>query len=462
MDKSERMGSAPIGKLLWEFSVPATASMLVAALYSLTDRVFIGRGVGVDGIAAATAAFPFMIVGMAVGLLFSVGARSVASMALGAGNADRAREAVSRGTGAAFLASVAVSLLIWPFGRLLLSLFGAGPAIAEDARVFLNILLLGLPFQSAAMTASASLQVEGRPRTAFAVNLAGTALNVALAPLFIFGFHWGLVGAATATVISQIASLVLVLLVVGGKRSTLKLDWSRILPTGATTASGKLIAEEAVIGLPVFLVHLSTVAVLLAANSAIRPYGGDLALAVIGVINTVGMVVSYPIWGITNGAQPLFGYNYGARNWSRLRRLSILVALWTLILAAAAEAATVLAPEFFVGLFSDDHALAALGVRALRIFMIAFAVFPLGQVPMAYFQSTGRALPSGVLMISRNAVMFAAMLILPRWFGIDGVCLAGPAADLSTAAIGLVYLRRMRREIREGEGQEKAEVSEAA
>ncbi len=461
MDQSERMGSAPIGKLLWEFSLPATASMLVAALYSLTDRVFIGRGTGVVGIAAATAAFPFMVIAMAVGLLFSVGARSVASVALGAGKTDRARTAVSVGTGLALIATAAVSLLLWLFGRPLLSLFGAGPAIAEDARTFLNILLVGLPFQSAAMTASASLQVEGRPRTAFAVNLAGTALNLVLDPLFIFVFRWGLVGAAVATVLSQVTALILTLMAVQGKRSALRIQASRLFPTGTGISADDpatprgLAVQEAAIGLPVFLVHLATVAVLLAANGAIRPYGGDLALAVIGVINTVSMVVSYPLWGITNGAQPLFGYNYGARNRDRLRKLSILVIFWTFVFAAAAEAAIVLAPEFFVGLFSDDAALAALGVRSLRIFMIAFAAFPVGLLPMTYFQATGRALPSGILMLSRNAVMFLGMLILPRWFGLDGVCLAGPVADLTTAAIGIFYVRRMRSELsakaREGE-----------
>lgn len=456
MDKSERLGTAPIGKMLWEFSVPATATMLVAALYSFTDRIFIGRGTGVDGIAAATAAFPFMVVGMAVGLLFSVGTRSVASIALGAGNVDGAKAAVSGGTGASFLATAGVSLLIGLTGRPLLSLFGASSAIAEDARIFLNVLLLGLPFQSAAMTASASLQVEGRPQMAFVVSLAGTALNVALDPLFIFVFNWGLVGAAAATVLSQVVSLLLVLATVQGKRSSLKIDAKRLFP-----AAG-LLREETVIGLPIFLVNLATVAVLLAANSAIRPYGGDLALAVIGVVNTVGMVVSYPLYGISNGAQPLFGYNFGAGNSKRLRRLTVLVAVWTFIFAAAAEAVVVIFPEGVVGVFSDDRALAELGARSIRLFFLAFLLFPLYQLPMTYFQATGRALPAGVLMLGRNTVMFAAMLILPRWFGLDGVCLAGPVADLATAAIGTFYLFRMGTELRPDAGEKKGTEADAA
>jgi putative MATE family efflux protein len=456
MDRSTQMGSAPVGKLLWDFSVPATASMLVSAIYSLTDRIFIGQGTGVEGIAAATAAYPSMVIGMAVGLLFSIGVRSVASIALGAGNDDRAREAVSRGTAAAFLATAAVSLLLWLFSRPLLSLFGAGPRIAEDARIFLQIVLIGLPFQSAALTATTALQVQGRPRTSFFLNLAGTALNVILAPLFIFAFHWGLVGAASATALSQIASLVMVLFVVQGERSTLKIDLKRLNPWKPITL------EEAGIGLPVFLVNFATMAVLIVANNAVRPYGGDLALAVIGVVNTISLVASYPLYGVTNGAQPLFGYNYGAGNWLRIRQLARLVGFWTLVFAVTVDAAAVIAPRFIVGLFNSDPGLLDLGGRGLRIFMIAFAFFPLGQLPTAYFQATGRALPPAILLLSRNLVMIVGMLILPHWLGFDGVCLAGPLADVTTAAIGVFYLMVMQKEIGRGERGEKAVESSVA
>ncbi len=355
MDRSEAMGRAPVGRLLMQFAVPTTASMLVIALYSLVDRVFIGRGAGVDGIAAATAAFPFMIIGLAVGLLFSVGARSVASVALGAGGPDEAKAAISGAVGASFLATVAAGLAVWIFADPLLAMFGAGARIAGDAKTFLGWMLLGLPFQSAAMTVSSSLQVQGRPRSAFVVNLAGCALNVGLDWLFIFGFGWGLVGAASATAASQLFSLALSFAVVQGRSSELKVDFSRILPKPA------LLGRIAAIGAPVFLANIVSTAILLVANRAIVPYGGDMALAVIGVVNTIGMVVSYPLYGITNGAQPLFGYNYGAGEWKRLGRLSVLVAAWTLGLAALAEFAAVFRPEALIGLFGSDAALIAMG-----------------------------------------------------------------------------------------------------
>jgi len=456
MDKSARMGTAPVGSLLFEFSLPATASMLVIALYSMADRIFIGRGTGVEGIAAATAAFPFMVVGLAIGLLFSVGGRAVASVALGAGNRDRAREALSRAVGAAVLVAVAASAAMWFLAEPLLVLFGARGRTAEAALPFVRILLIGLPFQAATMTAVSSLQVQGRPRTTFLLNLAGAALNVGLDPLFIFGFGWGLVGAAAATTLSQAIGTLVVLAVVQGRKSSLRLDLGKLAP------AGKVVGETAAVGLPVFLLHLVSIGVLVVANNAIAPYGGDVGLAALGVVNTIGMVVSYPLFGITNGAQPLLGYNYGAKRWSRLKSLSVIIVAWTAAFAIAAEAASVLAPRFLVSIFSEDIALVDLGSRALRIFMACFALFPLSQAPAAYFQATGKPLPTGILMLSRSVAMIVGMLVLPRFFGPDGVFLAGPAADALTAALGAVYLLRMKREIVEGIRTEAASAAEAA
>lgn len=449
MDTTKAMGSEPIGKLLFQFALPTTASMLVSALYSLVDRIFIGQGVGVSGIAAATAAFPFMIVGMATGLLFAVGARSLASIALGAGRPEEAQEAISRATGLAFLGTSLAGILIWIFAWPLLSLFGAGAGIMAEAHAFLGWTLLGLPFMSATMAVATSLQVQGRPRASFVLNLVGSLINVLLEPLFIFVFHWGLAGAAAATALAQVLSCLLALAVVQSRKSSLRLLVRQLVPN--LSWLGRLGA----IGAPIFLVNLVSTAVLVVANRAIAPWGGDLALAVIGVVNTVGMVVSYPLYGITNGAQALIGYNYGARKWGRLERLCLLVGAWTLGLAALAQGLAMVFPHALIGVFSSDPQLVAMGSRALRLFMLAFALFPLSQLPAIYYQSTGRPLAAGILMLGRSLAMILGMLILPRWFGLDGVYYAGPLADGLSAAIGAVLLFRMVRELkaaREGEG----------
>jgi putative MATE family efflux protein len=433
------MGRDPVGKLLLEFSLPATASMLVSALYSLADRVFIGRGAGIEGIAAATAAFPVMILGMAVGMLFASGSRAAAALALGRKDPAAAVEAVSRGTGAAFLATALLSLAGRIFARPLLTLFGAGPGILEPAAEFLGILLVGLPFQSATLTAASALLVSGRPGASFAANLAGTVLNLILDPLFIFAFRWGLPGAAAATSICQVLSLVLAL--IRGGEGGLRLDPARLAPRG------RILGTVVSLGLPIFLVHIVSTAILITANNAVRPYGGDLALAVIGVVNTLGMVLGYPLYGITNGAQTLFGYNYGAGNIERLRRLSALVGIWTFLLAAAAALVSVAVPGVLIRLFNDDPALVALGSRALPVFMVLSFLFPLEQLPSSYFQSTGRPVRAGILMLSHNFAMILGMLVLPARFGFDGVCLAGPAADLVAALVGTALILRMGKEL---------------
>ncbi len=441
MDKAEAMGQRPVGRLLAEFSLPAMAGMFVSALYSLVDRIFIGHGAGVGGIAAVTAAFPVMIVGMAIGLLYSTGARSLAAVSMGRGERDKAEEYISRAAGAAFILAALSSLACFLAADPLLRLFGATSGILSEAKAYLGWVLIGAPFQAAQMAAASSLQAQGRPRSSLAVMLIGTAVNAALAPLFIFGLKQGVAGAGLAVAISEITSLAITLALVFGKKSLLRLRPACFLPVG------RALGEVAKIGLPIFLVQLLGCATMVVANVAIRPFGGEVGLAVIGIVNTVANVLGFPLFGITNGAQALWGYNYGARKWARMRRISMLVFAWTFALAALSELAMVAAPGFFIRLFSTDPSFIALGSKGLAVFLAAFILFPLETVPASYFQSTGRPLPAGILMVSRNLVMMAGMLVLPSFLGLTGVLLSGPLSDLATGAIGLGYSLRLRSEL---------------
>jgi putative MATE family efflux protein len=441
MDKAEAMGYKPMGRLLAEFSLPAVASMFVSALYNLADRIFIGRGAGVGGIAAVTAAFPVMIVGMAIGLLFSTGARSLAALSMGRGERSKAEEFVSRSTGAAFIFTFLSSAVSFLAAAPLLGFFGATDAILPEAKAYLSWILLGAPFQAAQMAAVSALQAQGRPRSSFAVMLIGTIINTGLAPLFIFGLGWGVAGAGLAVAISQGLSFALTLAFVQGRTSIIRLRAAFLLP------SFEALVEVAKIGLPLFIVQLLGCATMVVANNAVRPYGGELGLAVIGIVNTVSNVLAFPIFGITNGAQAIWGFNYGARKWDRLRRASALVFAWTFALAALAEIAMLFAPGLLIRLFASDRAFIELGSRSLAVFLAAFILFPLEIVPACYFQSTGRPLPAGVLLISRNLIVIVGMLVLPGFLGLDGVLLSGPLADIVTGAIGLAYTLRLRSEL---------------
>jgi putative MATE family efflux protein len=416
--------------------------LLVSSLYNVVDRIFIGQGTGVNGMAAVTAAWPIMIGSLAIGVLFSTGARTLAAVTMGKGEKDKAEEYVSRATGAAFVFAALASIVIWLVSEPILLAFGATGAIMAGAKAYTGWILLSSPGQAAAMAAGSSLAAEGRPEASFMVQFAGTLVNAALAPIFIFALGWGVGGAGLAVAVSQTLSLALTLAYVFQRKSMLKLRLRYLRPTSRS------LVEVARVGMPLFLFQLLTCATFIVANVAVRPYGGELGLAVVGIIVTVAQFLGFPLFGIITGAQPLWGFNFGAGKWRRIGRISVLTFAWTILLAALSELALVAAPAFFVRLFSGDRALEALGARSLRIFACAFILIPLELGPVAYFQSTGRAVPAATAMILRCLSFIAGMIGLPLILGFDGVLWAGPFSDVLTGLVGIFYGRRMFVEVR--------------
>jgi putative MATE family efflux protein len=442
MDSTQAMGTRPVGRLLAEFSLPAIGGLLVSSLYNVVDRIFIGQGTGVNGMAAVTAAWPIMIGSLAIGVLFQTGARTLAAVTIGQGEKTKAEEYVSRATGAAFILAAISSAIIWLACETVLRAFGATGTIMIEAKAYTGWILLSSPGQAAAMAAGSSLAAEGRPKAGFMVQFAGTFVNAALAPIFIFALGWGVGGAGLAVAVSQTFSLALTLVYVLQKKSVLTIRLRYLLP------EVRSLAEVIRVGMPLFLFQLLTCATFVVANLAVKPFGGELGLAVVGIIVTVAQFLGFPLFGIITGAQPLWGYNYGACKWRRIGRISILTFAWTLMLAAISELAMIAAPAFFVRLFSGDPSLAGLGARSLRIFACAFILIPLELGPVAYFQSTGRSMPAAMAMILRCFTFIAGMIALPPIFGFDGVLWAGPLSDVLTGLVGVLYGRRMFIEVR--------------
>jgi len=442
MDSTETMGTRPVGRLLAEFSIPAIGGLLVSSLYNVVDRIFIGQGTGVNGIAAVTAAWPIMIGSLAIGVLFQTGARTLASVTIGTGDRAKAEEYVSRAIGAAFILAAIASAVIWLASEPVLRAFGATGATMAGARAYTGWILLGSPGQAAAMAAGSSLAAGGRPKASFVVQFAGTLVNAVLAPIFIFALGLGVGGAGLAVAISWTFSLALTLGYVLQKKSVLRIRIRYLLPEARMTASLMRV------GTPLFLFQLLTCGTFVVANMAVRPYGGELGLAVVGIIVTVAQFLGFPLFGIITGAQPLWGFNFGAGKWRRIGRISALTFAWTLAFAALSEIAMVAAPVFFVRLFSGDASLSALGARSLRIFACAFILIPLELGPVSYFQSTGRAMPAATAMTLRCFSFIAGMVVLPPLFGFDGVLWAGPLSDALTGFVGILYGRRMFVEVR--------------
>ena len=437
MDNTEAMASRPVGRLLAEFSLPAIGGLLVSSLYNVVDRIFIGQGTGVTGMAAVTAAWPIMIASLGIGVLFQNGSRTLAAVSLGQSVVEKAEKYMSRATGSAFVFAAILAAGIWAFAEPLLRAFGATGSVMVEAKAYTGWVLLSAPGQAAAMTLGSALAAEGRPKSSFMVQLAGTLINAVLAPIFIFAFHLGVGGAGLAVAFSQTIGLVITIVYVYDKSGTIRPKIRYLLP------EHKALGELAGVGAPFALMQLVMCSVFVVANIAVKPYGGELGLAAVGVIVTVVQFLGFPLFGIIQGAQPLWGYNYGAEKWRRVARISVLTMAWTLGFAAVSELAMIIFPGIFVGLFSSDPRLADIGAHSLRIFALAFVLIPVELGPVSYFQATGRAAPGSLVLILRSLSFMAGMIVFPIFFGYDGILWAGPLSDALTGLIGIFYGRRM-------------------
>jgi len=425
MDKLLEMGEAPLGKLLLKFSLPTVAIMLVNGLYNFVDRIFIGQGMGTDALAAVTAGFPMMLVAEGIGALFSVGAGTLISIAVGAGKREEASSILGQTFVAAAAAAVPVMALSWIFTDPILRLFGTTQAIMPLARAYIGIITLGFVFQIVSMAVANSLRSQNRPKAGLFATASGTALNAVLAPLFIFVFKWGIAGAAWATVIAQALSCGLVLAFIQGEGSVLRIEARHLVPKAATLgAIGKL-------GSSLFLVHFLALIMLMVANNAMAKFGGAAALAAIGIINTLSNLLAFPVMGITQGAGALWGYNYGAGKLDRVKRLTGIAAAWTTAIGVLATVAIELFPRAFISVFNgSDPELVELGSRGISVFMLSFFTFGIQATAANLFISVGKAGLGGALYILRQVLAIAAMAILPSAMGIEGIYWSGPITDL--------------------------------
>lgn len=435
------MGEAPLGRLLLKFSIPAIAMMVVNGLYNFIDRVFIGQGMGTDALAAVTAGFPMMIIAMAVGALFSVGTSTLVSMAMGKGDRGRARSVLGQGFAASLVSSVLVSILGYIFMDPLLRAFGTTASIMPMAREYLGVVMIGFALQVSSMTVLSSLRAQNKPNQAMVATVSGTALNAVLAPLFIFVFHWGVAGAAWATVIAQAFAAALTYIFVQSKDSVLRIEAHWLRPRAST------LAEMLKLGVPIAIVQALSLVLLVVANNSMARLGGAEGLAIIGIVNALSQLCVFPLMGIVQGAQALWGYNYGAGKLDRVRGLLGLAIAWT---SALGLAITILVEVFARQLVSafnpHDSALIALGTRGIAIFMITFFTAGLQFTVSMYFMAVGKAKEGGLLFLARNVLAIAGMGFLPLVMGIEGVYWSGPAVDIIVTAISaFMFAAELRR-----------------
>ena len=436
MDRTKQLGEARVSQLLLKFSIPAITGMVVNALYNVVDRIFIGQGIGRNGIAGITVAFPLMTVMMALAMLIGLGATALISIRLG----EQREEDAELILGNAMVCLIGIAVMVTTFGLIfinpLLKLFGASAAVLPYARDYLRVILLGEIFMSIGFGMNHCIRAEGNPKVAMSTMLLGAILNTILDPIFIFNFGWGIKGAAWATIISQAASAVWVLAYFLRQKSHLKIHTKNLKLKLA------VVREITALGSAPFLMQMAASVIGVILNNSLIRYGGDLAISAMGIVNSIGMLFLMPIFGINQGAQPIIGYNYGAEKFDRVKKtLKLAIAAATLVVLVG-FAMVFLFPESLARLFSKrDPELIAFASRAMRIFLSMLPIIGFQIVGANYFQAVGKPRQSMILSLSRQVLLLIpALLILPRFFGINGVFYAGPVSDFGSSVITGVWL----------------------
>ncbi|MBS4536361.1 MATE family efflux transporter [Clostridium sp. D2Q-14] len=436
MNEQKRLGNEPVGKLLLKFSIPAIIGMMVNALYNTIDRIYIGKSMGELGLAGITIGFPIMIIIMAFSMLIGLGATSLISIKLGEHKKDEAEKILGNATVLLFLISLIISILGLVFLNPLLKLFGASETVLPYSQAYLRIILSGAIFQTIGFGMNNFIRAEGNPRTAMLTMLIGAVLNIILDPIFIFVFDLGIRGAAFATILSQAIAAIWVLSYFFGGKSSLNIYISNFklkLPI-----VGKILA----IGSAPFLMQVASSGINALLNNSLQTYGGDTAIAAFGIINSVTMFILMPIFGINQGAQPIIGYNYGAKQYDRVKSTLKLAILGATFITITGYIATRVFPETIISFFGgEDKNLVNIAKNGLNVFLFMLPIIGMQIVSSNYFQAVGKPKHAMFLSLSRQVLfLIPSILILPRFFELKGVWMAAPVSDVLASIITGIWI----------------------
>lgn len=443
MSNNEFLKTEKIGKLLLHFSIPAIVGMLVNALYNVVDRIYIGR-LGPLAMTGIGLSLPLMTILMGFGMLVGIGSGARISIRLGQERKEDAEKILGNAFTLLFLIMSTVMVLGLTFKEPLLYLFGASEATYGFADQYLTIILLGSIFQGIGFGMTGVIRSEGNPRIAMNTTLAAALTNIILDPIFIFSFGMGIRGAALATIISQFLSMCIVIYHFTKGKSKLKFHKKNLrleLPIVLSIVS---------IGMSPFFMQVAASAVTVVSNNALKTQGGDIAISAMTVISAIAIFFLMPIFGINQGTQPVIGFNYGAKEYGRVKK-----ALTLAIIAGSVISTTgfILTQFFTVPLikaFNSDPVLIEVASTGLRTYFKALPIIGFQIISANYFQAVGKAPKAMFLSLSRQVIfLIPLLLILPNFYGLNGVWYAGPTADFLAAAITALFLFHEMRHLNE-------------
>ncbi|HPP39986.1 MAG TPA: MATE family efflux transporter [Candidatus Kapabacteria bacterium] len=436
MKDINRLETDNIDSLIWKFSLPAIVGMITNASYNVVDRIFVGQGVGSNAISAITMTFPLLMFTFSFAMLFGIGAGAVVSLKLGEKEKSIAEKALGSSLFLSIFTSFILTLLYYIFLNHILVFFGAKGEILELSMDYLKIILLGIIFQITSFVLNAVIRGEGNPRIAMFTMIIGAVSNTILDAIFIFGFGWGIKGAAFATVLAQVISAIWVLVYFLNGKSLLKLSFNNINPD-------KTISKQIVgIGFSPFIMHIAGSGIFILLNSSFLYYGGPTAVAAMGIINSTVMFILMPVFGLNQGIQPIIGYNFGAKQYARVKKLLSRGIIYASIVCFAGFLLLISFPKEVIRLFSsDDLMLLEVGRHGLTIYVLSLPIIGFQVILGAYFQAIGKPMKSIILTLTRQIIFIIPLvLILPKFYGLDGLWAFAPIADYLAAVLALIFL----------------------
>ncbi|MBE5800144.1 MAG: MATE family efflux transporter [Clostridiales bacterium] len=409
-------------------AVPLTLAQLVQLLYNIVDRIYIGHmpGAGSAALTGIGLTFPVVTLIAAFTALFSTGGTPLFSISRGAGEEEKARRIMGNVFSLLALTSFALMFLCYAFRRPIMFLFGASESSYIYADAYLKVYLLGTPFAMLATGMNGFVSAQGFPRIGMLTTVIGAALNLVLDPLFIFVFDMGVSGAALATIISQGVSCFWVLRFLTGTRVLLRLE-RRYMPLRSA-----IVKRIATLGTSGFIMQGTNCLVQVVCNSTLQGFGGDLYVGIMTVLGSVRSVLELPLSGLISGAQPVMGFNYGAKKYDRVRQAIRFTALCGIAYNLAAWMLVLAFPVFLMRIFSSDPQLIAAGPQALHVYFFGFFFMSFQFAGQMVFQSLGFARQAVFFSLLRKAIIVVPLtLLLPRMgFGVMGVFLAEPISNL--------------------------------
>lgn len=438
-ERTKLLGEEPIGKLLLKFSIPAIIGMLVNALYNIVDRIFIGWGVNELAIGGLYVGMPISLILMAFGMLIGIGGNTLVSIRLGQDRKEDAERIAGNSIVLLLLVSVVIGIVGLIFLEPLLLSFGASEANLGYAMDYLRIILYGAPFQVLGFGMNNFIRGEGNPKIAMTTMLIGAAINIVLDPILIIWLNMGVKGAALATIISQAisAAWVMKFFISGDSILNIKKEYLKL--------KASIIKEIVSLGFAPFSMQVAASLVTILLNTNLQKHGGDLATSSMGIIQSLTMLILMPMFGINQGSQPIIGFNYGAKNYDRVKETLRYAVFSAVGIGTFGLVLTQLFPiqlfKLFMGTGDSLDQITKIGVPGMRIYLSMLPLIGFQVVGSNYFQATGKPTQSAFLSLSRQVLVIIPVLIfLPRILGLNGVWLAAPISDIIATILTAIFL----------------------